>query len=203
MNEPRTSGPDFDLPPEDRITGCSGTAQGDPPGESPPSIRIVPIAQSHIPGFHACLDTVAREQSYLAFTEAPPFEQTQAFVNQMVAIGAAQFVAVDGDTVVGWADVLPAWGQAVAHCGRLGMGVLPGYRGRGIGTRLVQACLDQAKTQGLSRIELEARADNTAALRLYEKFGFVREAVKPKAMKFEGRYYETVQMGLLLELDGA
>ena len=40
-------------------------------------------------------------------------------------LDAAQLMAVEGDRVVGWADVLPGWANAVAHVDSLGMGVLP------------------------------------------------------------------------------
>lgn len=45
--------------------------------------------------------------------------------------------------------------------------------------------------------QLEARADNLAAIRLYEKLGFVREALKCNAMRFDGVYFDSVQMSLL------
>jgi len=34
----------------------------------------------HFDGFWYCLDMVARERKYLAFLEAPPIEQSRAFV---------------------------------------------------------------------------------------------------------------------------
>jgi hypothetical protein len=39
-------------------------------------------------------------------------------------------------------------------------------------------------------------ADNEAAIRLYESLGFVREGLKARARKFEGRYQDTVLMAL-------
>ena len=108
-----------------------------------------------------------------------------------------QFVALDGTSVVGWADVFPAWAAAVAHCGQLGMGVLPAWRGRGIGRRLLQACIDKAWAKGLTRIELEARADNHAAIALYRRLGFQHEALKLRAMRFDGVYHDAVQMSLV------
>jgi ribosomal protein S18 acetylase RimI-like enzyme len=114
-----------------------------------------------------------------------------------VANDSAQFVAVSGQRVVGWADVLPAWPHALSHRGSLGIGVLPEFRGRGIGKRLLEACIAKAWSRGITRIDLESRADNTSAIRLYERLGFAREAVKRRAMRFDGVYYEAVDMCLL------
>lgn len=163
------------------------------------SVAILPIAESHADGFHACLDTVAREKKYLAQVEALPLERIQGFVRESVATGAAQFVAVDGSLVVGWCDIFPAWAHAIQHCGSVGMGVLPAYRGQGIGRQLLSACLAKAKANGITRVELEARADNERAIKLYERMGFQREALKRRGMRFDGMYYDSVQMSLLFE----
>ena len=162
------------------------------------TVEVAPIALEHAAGFHACLDVVAKEKRYLAQTQALPLERIEGFVRDSVANDAVQFVALDGTTVVGWADIFPAWADAVQHCGSLGMGVLAAYRGQGIGERLLRACLSKACAKGITRIELEARADNERAIKLYERVGFEHEAVKRHAMRFDGVYYDAVQMSILL-----
>ena len=161
-------------------------------------VTLVPVAEHFAASYRACLDIVAREKRYLAQTEALPLERIEAFVRESVANDAVQFFAVDGKgQVVGWADVFPGWAQATRHCGELGMGVLPAWRGRGLGRRLLLACIDKAWAKGLTRIELAARADNTRAIRLYESVGFRHEGVKREAMRFDGVAFDAVQMGLL------
>ena len=160
---------------------------------------IVAVQTPYAASYRECLDSVAREQRYLAQVEALPLEETQGFVKDSVASDAVQFFALDGERVVGWADIFPSWAHAVSHCGSLGMGVLAPYRGRGIGTKLLQACVEKAWLKGITRIELEARADNAAAIALYEKLGFQHEALKRNAMRFNGQYFDAVQMSLLRE----
>ena len=57
------------------------------------NVTIHPITADDAESFHACLDLVTREAKYLALLEAPPLEQTQAFVNDNIAIGYPQLVA--------------------------------------------------------------------------------------------------------------
>lgn len=58
--------------------------------------------------------------------------------------------------------------------------VLHGWQGRGIARQLLERCLEQAKTTGFRRIELEVGRENAAAIRLYEKLGFaVGQAGEP------------------------
>jgi putative acetyltransferase len=160
-------------------------------------LPIVAVQTSCAASYRACVDAVAREQKFLAQIEALPLQAIEGFVQANVASDAIQFFALDGDRVVGWADIFPAWAHAVSHCGSLGMGVLAPYRGRGLGTRLLEACIAKAWRKGLTRIELQARADNAAAIALYEKLGFRHEAVQRRAMRFNGRYHDAVLMSLL------
>ena len=52
------------------------------------------------------------------------------------------------------------------------MGVLPAWRRRGIGRRLLQQVQANARRAGLHAIDLEVLTRNTAALALYEAAGF-------------------------------
>ena len=162
------------------------------------TIRIAPMSLENAASFRACLDSVARERRYLAQIEAKPLADIVEFMRTSVANDAVQFVALDNEQVVGWADIFPSWAHAVAHCGTLGMGVLAPFRGRGIGTQLLVASIAKAEQKGITRIELEARIDNTAAIRLYQRVGFVHEAVKKNALRFDDKYYDAAQMRLLI-----
>jgi ribosomal protein S18 acetylase RimI-like enzyme len=160
---------------------------------------ILPIAIAHCAGFHAALDRVARERRYLAFLAAPPPGEAERFVRANIASGNPQFVAVAGGTVVGWCDVTPMQREVFAHRGVLGMGVVPGFRGRGIGRALIDATLAAARRKGLARIDLEVRADNAVAIGLYRSAGFVTEGVKRDALRVDGGHVDLVFMALQLD----
>jgi GNAT superfamily N-acetyltransferase len=94
--------------------------------------RVVPMAEEHIEGFRAGLDSVARERRYLTFLEAPSLEESRRFVRRNIREGYPQHVALVEDKVVGWCDALPIDRPTRAHTGVLGIGVLAEFRGRGI-----------------------------------------------------------------------
>ena len=52
--------------------------------------------------------------------------------------------------------------------------VLPGYRGRGVGKALLNALMDELKSRGVTVVFLEVESDNSNAVALYEKGGFVQ-----------------------------
>jgi hypothetical protein len=91
---------------------------------------IVPIAEGHIPSFRAAVDAVAREKKFLALLEAPPIEETTRFVLNNIKQNNPQFVVLSDGGVVGWCDVLRRTNRVVySHCGTLGIGLLPEFRG--------------------------------------------------------------------------
>ena len=127
-------------------------------------VEIVPTAEQYADGFHAAVDVVARERRYLAFLQAPPVEGSRTFVQSLLNGAGVQVLAVDGDNVVGWCDVVRDWREGFRHGGQLGMGLVPRYRGRGIGERLARAAIEAAFAAGMERIELEVFSSNVAGV---------------------------------------
>jgi ribosomal protein S18 acetylase RimI-like enzyme len=162
--------------------------------------EIRPIAEDHIPSFRETLDAVAREQKFLSFLEAPPLEQMRHFVLNNIKEGHPQFVVLVDEEIAGWCDVLPNFRRTVyAHWGTLGMGLLPKYRGQGIGRKLMQRALDAALAFGLTRIELTVRETNVNAIAFYKNFGFETEGLHRKAVCIEGRYENTLSMAFVAQ----
>lgn len=160
-------------------------------------ISIIPTRPEHIESFHRALDVVARERRYLALLEAPPLTQTREFLMELVQKGGLQFVVVVEGEVVGWCDIQRRGFPSVAHRGSLGMGIVPTWRGRGLGLRLIEAALAQAWAARFARVELEVYADNARAIALYEKVGFVREGVARDAVFIDGEYRDAINMAIV------
>ena len=131
----------------------------------------------------APIDRVARRALWLEFLE----EDTP---------GRSFVAEADGDLV----------GQAgISGEGRLdlGMWVAAPWRGRGVGSKLVEACIEWARSSGAYKISLEVWPHNEAALALYEKHGFAREGYLRKHWRRRnGELWDSVLMGLVLEESG-
>ena len=95
------------------------------------------------------------------------------------------FVAVKDGRIVGDAS-LAGHPRRMAHRAELGISVVKSEWGRGIGSWLMEALIGYAKTHGIELLNLEARADNEKAIRLYEKYGFRTIGVSPAFMKIRG-----------------
>ena len=62
------------------------------------------------------------------------------------------------------------------------IGVLPGWRGRGLGEALLLQALNGFRQAGLGRAQLEVTAQNDTAIRLYRRLGFRRAKTLYKAV---------------------
>jgi putative acetyltransferase len=106
-------------------------------------------------------------------------------------------VAVDeSDRLIGQLD---ARGRANRPA-EIGMAVADGWRGRGVGTALMLACIETARKRGIHKLALNVWPDNDAAIRLYEKLGFEREGLlRGHYRRQNGEWWDAIVMGLLLD----
>lgn len=79
----------------------------------------------------------------------------------------------DGDTLLGYA----LGAISADECELYRIAVLRQYRRTGLGQKLLAEFIGQARKKA-AKIFLEVRADNKAAISLYEKNGFLRIAVR-------------------------
>ena len=87
----------------------------------------------------------------------------------------------------------------IKHRAEFGISVDKDFWGLGIGRALTEACIECAKNAGYAQLELEAVAENGAALALYESVGFVEYGRNPRGFRsrFTG-WQELVLMRLEL-----
>lgn len=84
----------------------------------------------------------------------------------------------------------------VGRCGHIGnasYAVAPNLRGKGIGRRLVEDSIDQAKKHGYGLLQFNAVVKtNEGAIRIYEQLGFQRLGIIPKGFYMKAGYYEDI-----------
>jgi RimJ/RimL family protein N-acetyltransferase len=127
-------------------------------------------------------------------TERLFIRQTNARKNGIILL------ALDQDDVVGMIDFHGGNRQRSLHTGEFGMSVRKDHWGRGIGAHLLDAVIDWARQNGLTRkIKLRVQANNERAIALYRSRGFVEEGVLRREYRVHGQWVDTILMALWLE----
>lgn len=130
----------------------------------------------------------------------PGFDREQRRERMAATVGDPTrrgFVAVTEEgTVVGNATlVVASFGVA-----DIGMAVADGWRGRGLGGRLLDALIEVAPSAGAHKVALEVWPHNERAIALYRSRGFEEEGrLRRHYRRSDGQLWDAVVMGLVLD----
>jgi RimJ/RimL family protein N-acetyltransferase len=109
----------------------------------------------------------------------------------------------DAETFVADADgrLVGTLGVELRHgIAALGMVVDHGWRGRGVGSALMEACLIWATQHKAHKVTLEVWPHNALALGLYGKYGFEREGyLRRHYRRRNGELWDVIIMGRVLD----
>ena len=97
-----------------------------------------------------------------------------AFRSQLASNPVFKAMIVDGE-IAGYAIIDT---QILPESELFNIAVAPEYRGKGLSKMLMDSVLEDAQKRGAETVLLEVRASNTAAIGLYEKYGFQRNGVR-------------------------
>lgn len=85
------------------------------------------------------------------------------------------------------------------HRAVMGLSVQKAYWRQGIGSQMLRTLIACARDFGYMQLELEAVADNEAALALYRKYGFIRYGTRPRGLRYaDGSFADEILMSLTL-----
>ncbi|MGD8622907.1 MAG: GNAT family N-acetyltransferase [Anaerolineae bacterium] len=116
------------------------------------------------------------------------------------ADNSALFVAEHQGQIVGWVVLRGGDRHRTRHTGLLGITVVRPWRGRGVGTALMQVLIEWAgRNPVVEKIKLGVVHTNKRAQALYYKMGFVKEGRQSREFKKEdGTYLDNIQMYLFV-----
>ncbi len=86
--------------------------------------------------------------------------------------GSVYYVAEHLGVILGGGGIFPSQGLSSDTCELVKMYLLPSARGIGLGTTLIEKCLEFAKSENYRNVYLETMPELKLALKVYERFGF-------------------------------
>ena len=103
----------------------------------------------------------------------------------------ALFFAVQDEQLIGMTGIYRELAPKSKHSATIwGVYVRPQWRGNHISESLVSACLQWAKEQEIVIVKLGVVTGNLPALQSYKRCGFEIYGTEPKAIFYEGVYYD-------------
>ncbi|MGH4122824.1 MAG: GNAT family N-acetyltransferase [Clostridium sp.] len=121
-------------------------------------------------------------------------EQEEAYIKS-----TALFLVVEVEgKIVGSATLDRSTLSKLKHTATFGITISKESCGLGIGSLLMGKIIEWAGLNGVEKIDLEVFEDNTSAIKLYRKFGFIKEGIKRKAIKTNEGYKDVILMGRFL-----
>ncbi len=108
-------------------------------------------------------------------------------------------IARAADELIGMSGIVRGHWPKTEHSGELwGVYVKPDWRGYTIGEAIVNACIEWAIEHNLTVVNLGVTNSNLPAIRCYTACGFSEYGVAPRAIRYNGIYYDELLMVRLI-----
>ena len=105
----------------------------------------------------------------------------------------ARLVAIENDTILGWAAITPVSGRCVyAGVGEVSVYVSAAARGKGIGKQLLLALIEATEKENFWTLQAGIFPENTASIAIHEACGFRVIGTRERIGKMKGVWRDTV-----------
>jgi len=150
-------------------------------------------------GLMSLINSLVREKSDIAKTTQVTLSQEKAWLKDTIkSIQSKDKVMILADLdkkLVGSCEITRDPYDVSRHVGTLGIGIIKEARGIGIGTKLVQETISEAKKKlGLELVKLYVYDSNRVGKSLYEEMGFSEIGRIPKGVYHDKKYKDDIIM---------
>jgi RimJ/RimL family protein N-acetyltransferase len=163
-----------------------------------PPFSLRPAEAGDFDAYMDAFESVAAEGRWMG-AEAPLDRDARrtGFDRALEGHDAVLYLADAGGTVVG--SIFASIAGGVVD---LGMFVVSGHRGAGVGSALLEAVIDWARSQEAHKISLAVWPSNHPAIGLYARYGFRVEGTRRRHYRRRsGALWDAVWMGRILDHD--
>ncbi|CAM3456728.1 GNAT family N-acetyltransferase [Zobellia roscoffensis] len=108
-------------------------------------------------------------------------------------IANCRIMAFEEDQCLGWAALSPVSSRCVyGGVGEVSIYISTEARGKGVGSKLMQALITQSEENGLWTLQSGVFPENTGSIKLHEKMGFRRIGKRERIGKRDGVWKDNV-----------
>ena len=154
--------------------------------------------ESDLPEIVEIYNSVIPSRMVSADTEPVTVEQRTGWFREHESHHRPLWVVEEDGKVIGWLSLSDFWDARPAYdaTAEIGIYVKEGYRGSGVGQRLLEEAIGQAPELGIETLIAGTFAHNEPSVKLFERFGFERWAHFPRVAELDGVKRDLVVSGL-------
>lgn len=156
--------------------------------------------RTDVPAMREIFNEVLRNSNSIYREEEVSLNERYEWFDEKMEHGYPIFGAYSGDELIGYAGY-GTWraAQGYRRTVELTIYVDRKNRGTGIGTKLMQKIIDQAKADGFHVMVGAIDSENQASIDFHKRFGFVETARMPEVALKNGQWLNLVFMQLQIE----
>jgi len=161
-------------------------------------LRVRDARESDLPEIFEIYNSTIPSRMVSADTEPVTVEQRRGWFREHDPSRRPLWVAEADGRVIGWLSLGDFWdGRPAYHAtAEVGIYVKDGYRGGGVGRRLIEEAIGRAPELGIEIMTAGAFAHNGPSVKLFERFGFERWGHFPEVAELDGAKRDLVVLGL-------
>jgi len=145
--------------------------------QSGTSVTIRPMVKEDADKLHAFFSRVPREDRLFLRDDVSIRDVIDSWIQELDYRKVLPLVAEVGGNIVGDATLHRRTFGWTSHVGKVRLVIDKDYRGKGLGTVLIEELIDIAKKAGLEQLVAELMSNQTGALSAFKRLGFDKEAV--------------------------
>lgn len=145
--------------------------------QSGTSVTIRPMVKEDADKLYAFFSRVPREDRLFLRDDVSIRDVIDSWTQELDYRKVLPLVAEVGGNIVGDATLHRRTFGWTSHVGKVRLVIDKDYRGKGLGTILIEELIDIAKKAGLEQLVAELMSDQTGALSAFKGLGFEKEAV--------------------------
>lgn len=149
---------------------------------------------------HRYINELSEERTYVSFqgeeiSLEDEIQYVKSSTKKIEEKKSVQLVVECRDQIIGVAGI-ESKPRVNSHVGVLGISIAKDFRGKGIGRKLIESVLDEAKKNltHLKIIHLECFANNETACSLYKSVGFKEYGRLPKGIQYKNELVDEILM---------
>ena len=145
--------------------------------QSGTSVTIRPMVKEDADKLYAFFSRVPREDRLFLRDDVSIRDVIDSWTQELDYRKVLPLVAEVGGNIVGDATLHRRTFGWTSHVGKVRLVIDKDYRGKGLGTVLIEELIDIAKKAGLEQLVAELMSNQTGALGAFKRLGFEKEAV--------------------------